>query len=1068
MGKRIGFMLASIHMGSANKMWHRLLELCSEGPESVFVFPGGRLNFPGDGEHLRNSIYALANSENLDGLISWTSSLTGTQSASEVADYLPRFFSLPFVSLGLLLDNVPSVGFDAYSGMTAEVRHFILAHKSRHIAFIRGPENHKSAEERFQAYKDCLKSAGIAYDPELVSSPRPWAEGREALLELVKTRALVPGLDFDALVCASDLLMTSAEKQLLEFGVDIPTTVRIGGFNDSDFMQGMDIPPTTVRMPIDKMASVSFSIMNDMLSQGVKTGPDVNLPSDLVIRRSCGCMDTFGGREHAAAVLVDEDAYIDWVVSSSRVKLERSAVEAFIRYALKSGEEMVDNDLAKLSQRFNQFLLQYYLAGGSVDFVLEAVHWALQFLPVSPAFRLFILSEFLPAISRNLAHAGSVRSYEKGQISLRLDSLKNELLAVRSLSVLPDVFYRYLPKLGFSQAFLVIYIDDSFSRFAGGYSGERIFRESESFMCSSLLPESIKKCLEGGLYVVEPLFIDVQELGYLVLRIDGQEAAIIEDIRASLSSAIKGITLLDIASRARENAEKAERSSAEFFANVSEGLREPLSSLHSLLARQSGSWQKDAMNHLVKAEHLLDLTLSQKGEMELQRTLFDIRETLSAFAHQAEVPLRIPSALPVLYADRERLLQVLEILVTMARADGGTAQLGIAIRPDGLSLEVGSSAWSPAMQRKDTSLSLAECIVMLHSGSFHYKEHSIVVLIPWPTLSGEEAYASSVFGTMLFVTGTPEKGLPEPLRVLPQVAILDENSLVKEFEIPDNAGQIAWDAGESGKAHPLTLNLLKNHQKTRSFPFLCFGAGSSALDLWATLESQGSKNGNGFILSVGPLPPALGQLSAFGRIVTLPDATALLSEEQKGLPALIVLPQIDRALVDSMRQDARYAKVPVLIVQKKFEDAEVASISEIPGLIICNTAITEAEEFLSRLVGVFGGEELLPPLTGSLVKKAIAYLNRNATSQISRWQLAEAVNISEDYLTRIFRKDIGISPWDYLNRYRIQLSCQLLMETGETINEIASKTGFQDQAYFCRVFKKVKGVPPGHLRSRSL
>ena len=100
------------------------------------------------------------------------------------------------------------------------------------------------------------------------------------------------------------------------------------------------------------------------------------------------------------------------------------------------------------------------------------------------------------------------------------------------------------------------------------------------------------------------------------------------------------------------------------------------------------------------------------------------------------------------------------------------------------------------------------------------------------------------------------------------------------------------------------------------------------------------------------------------------------------------------------------------------------------------------------------------------VKNAIAYLNKHAYQQISRWQLAEAVNISEDYLTRIFRKEMGISPWDYLNRYRIQLACKLLTQTGLSINEIAQDTGFQDQAYFCRVFKKVKGFPPGHIRQR--
>ena len=91
----------------------------------------------------------------------------------------------------------------------------------------------------------------------------------------------------------------------------------------------------------------------------------------------------------------------------------------------------------------------------------------------------------------------------------------------------------------------------------------------------------------------------------------------------------------------------------------------------------------------------------------------------------------------------------------------------------------------------------------------------------------------------------------------------------------------------------------------------------------------------------------------------------------------------------------------------------------------------------------------------------------NFEIRVSRWQLAEYVNISEDYLTRIFKKDMGLSPWDYLNRYRVQLATEMLTQTGSTINEVASATGFQDQAYFCRVFKKIKGVSPGQVRNRN-
>ena len=100
------------------------------------------------------------------------------------------------------------------------------------------------------------------------------------------------------------------------------------------------------------------------------------------------------------------------------------------------------------------------------------------------------------------------------------------------------------------------------------------------------------------------------------------------------------------------------------------------------------------------------------------------------------------------------------------------------------------------------------------------------------------------------------------------------------------------------------------------------------------------------------------------------------------------------------------------------------------------------------------------------MKRAIVYLNRHLPHQISRWQVAESVNISEDYLTRIFRREMGVSPWDYLTRCRVGVASDLLLRTGVPLGEIAVAAGFQDQAYFCRVFRRITGISPGQFRQR--
>jgi transcriptional regulator GlxA family with amidase domain len=112
----------------------------------------------------------------------------------------------------------------------------------------------------------------------------------------------------------------------------------------------------------------------------------------------------------------------------------------------------------------------------------------------------------------------------------------------------------------------------------------------------------------------------------------------------------------------------------------------------------------------------------------------------------------------------------------------------------------------------------------------------------------------------------------------------------------------------------------------------------------------------------------------------------------------------------------------------------------------------------------FDGDDL-PPHTSALVKQALSYIHQNYTGAFSRWQIAESVGVSEDYLSRVFNRELGISPWDYLNRYRIIQAKALLIHTTANIGLIARRVGFNDQAYFSRVFRKSTGVSPQAYRA---
>jgi YesN/AraC family two-component response regulator len=105
--------------------------------------------------------------------------------------------------------------------------------------------------------------------------------------------------------------------------------------------------------------------------------------------------------------------------------------------------------------------------------------------------------------------------------------------------------------------------------------------------------------------------------------------------------------------------------------------------------------------------------------------------------------------------------------------------------------------------------------------------------------------------------------------------------------------------------------------------------------------------------------------------------------------------------------------------------------------------------------------------TGTLVKQATAYIQQNYSRSFSLVELSETIGVSKSYLSRIFKMDMGISLWDYLNRLRNQKAKELLLLTDENITEIAAEVGYEDVGYFSRVFHEFTGFSPRTYRQRA-
>jgi two-component system, response regulator YesN len=122
----------------------------------------------------------------------------------------------------------------------------------------------------------------------------------------------------------------------------------------------------------------------------------------------------------------------------------------------------------------------------------------------------------------------------------------------------------------------------------------------------------------------------------------------------------------------------------------------------------------------------------------------------------------------------------------------------------------------------------------------------------------------------------------------------------------------------------------------------------------------------------------------------------------------------------------------------------------------------EALEAILRPPARAGGNEDVPAFFASIKR----YIDDNFAGDISLQSTCKLFSISQTYLSRLFRKNEGLSFNDYLTRARIEAAKRFMAENpAMPLKDVASRAGYQDQFYFSRVFKSIVGQPPSEYAS---
>jgi len=670
------------------------------------------------GEEFENNpqavLYELIGTNNVQGIIMWHSFVSPRSDAQNYQEFIDQFLPLPIVSIEAEMDQTSNLLIDNNQGMRDLLEHLIDVHKYTKIAYF-GQKNNATSLERQRAFMEYLHERGLL-DDRLVGE---FAD--------IDRSGIFPGDDYQVIVAQSDLEAIQFVELLRERGLEIPKDVAVAGFNDGREARSCQPALTTVRLPFRNMGYRAVEMLIHLI-QGKGATETSWMPLQLVLRRSCGCLEPMaelaaaGHRQPSNALSIEltnqqKNKIVDSIkreMGTSIENLARSWAESLIDIFLKElKRHQADgsNGLPSLAylQDFSILLQQSVAEGSNVSRWHSAVTTIRgELLAQIPETEVGFAEDIFQQ-ARVLVGQAAVRSevYRWWQTSRRAEyflELEADLFTISEFTQLLNVFAKAIIKVGFRDFYLVFF-ESNFNPAGMAYlvlaieNGERIelIGQEETFALRDLLPTSILDRSEPKSLVIESLHHGEEILGLAIFKSDPPMDAtfcdMYEALRLQLSHALSSIKLRQELNEALKKAEEVNQLKSQFLSMVSHELRTPLNlivGLSEMSIRQQqkepGSVSESISKYLeqiyISGQHLdrlirdvLDLASSQIGKMRLTYETFDplpVLEDAACMAGQLadqknlEFKAELPDTLPMILGDKTRLRQILLNLLSNA------------------------------------------------------------------------------------------------------------------------------------------------------------------------------------------------------------------------------------------------------------------------------------------------------------------------------------------------------------------------------------------------------------------
>lgn len=653
----IGFLIDWLGGRYHSMIWPGVMDAAQDHDANVIIFSGGSLYSPHGFLDQRNALYDLVSKDSVDGLVIASGSLSHYISNEEFETFCKGFGDIPIVSIAQSMTGIPSVLVNNDSGIKSMVAHLVEVHNYQRIAFIRGPDEHEEAEQRFSAYKSALAEHRISYNPDLVA---PGSFNRESGIEAIQLFHEERKVNFDAIIAVDDDTAIGALEALQELGYNIPGNIAVTGFDDIEEARVLSPSLTTIHQPLYRQAYTATEMLLALLD-GKQIPLRTELSTELVIRQSCGCLPESirqaGTLPTINSHTVDDQKLIEWQMKIAHSLQSNLDTHDFSLPWQDLAEHLVSDLLSDLKTEENTLFIKsldvcLQKTQGSKNFgmwqnVLTSLRQGLwQYFPQTaqtPG------AESLLGQARVMA-ADALERLQSFQIlqnkvrSLVVDESGTSLLATNDIDALMEISFETFRNFDIQSCFIVLYDqktrESEFSSIKLAYDQHGLISldpKTQHYLSKKLVPSHLIPHKRRYAWVVEALYFQREQLGFVIFEIGPKNGTIYAELRRQLSSALKGALLLQEREQAEEALKNAYRELESFSYSISHDLRAPLRAisgygklLKSDLADQLDSDSRELLDKINDAASDMNkmieglLTFSRASRADVNRTYLDL------------------------------------------------------------------------------------------------------------------------------------------------------------------------------------------------------------------------------------------------------------------------------------------------------------------------------------------------------------------------------------------------------------------------------------------------------------